>query len=152
SKDRVRSALLNCGFKFPAKRIIVNLAPADLPKEGGRFDLPMAVGILFASEQLPEQSLDHLEIVGELELSGKLRSIKGILPFAAATQKAERQLILPKNNLEETALLQRLTAYPAEHLLEVCEHFQGLKPLNDAEAGHQNRLYKKYLDLSDVKG
>jgi len=76
SKDRVRSALLNCGFKLPAKRIIVNLAPADLPKEGARFDLPIAIGILFASGQLPKQSLEQIEFAGELALSGRLRPIK----------------------------------------------------------------------------
>ena len=77
AKDRVRSALINCGYEFPAKRITVNLAPADLPKEGGRFDLPIAVGILAASQQLPDQDLPHYEFAGELALSGELRPIIG---------------------------------------------------------------------------
>src|SRR5690554_7888382 len=78
SKDRVRSALLNAGFEFPARRITINLAPADLPKEGGRFDLPIALGILAASGQIPAESLKELECIGELSLDGALRPLKGI--------------------------------------------------------------------------
>ena len=152
SKDRVRSALLNCGFKFPAKRIVVNLAPADLRKEGGRFDLPMAMGILLASEQLSQQSLDRIEIAGELELSGKLRSVKGILPFAIATQRAERTLIFPKDNVEEVALLSRLTAYPAEHLIEVYEHFEKIKSLVSTKFTINTVNPKNNRNLSEVKG
>lgn len=152
SKDRVRSALLNCGFQFPAKRIVVNLAPADLRKEGGRFDLPMAIGILLASEQLPAQSIEHIEIAGELELSGKLRSVKGILPFAIATQKALKELIIPKNNVKETILLKDLTVYPAEHFLEVCEHFKGPKHIAPIKSHVSLTVPKHYPDLSDVKG
>lgn len=152
SKDRVRSALLNCGFKFPAKRIVVNLAPADLPKEGGRFDLPMAIGILLASEQLPAQTLDHIEIAGELELSGKLRPVKGMLPFAAATQKSKRALLLPKGNINETGLLNGLNAYPAEHLLEVCQHLNGTKYIASEKIIVQPRALKNDSDLAALKG
>lgn len=152
SKDHVRSAILNCGFKFLAKQIIVNLALADLRKEGGRFDLPMAIGILLASEQLPKQSLDEFEIAGELELSGKLRSIKGMLPFVVATQAEGRALVLPRKNLKETALLSRLTLYSAEHLLEVVEHFQGVATINAVSSITLWTPLKKQLDLADMAG
>ncbi len=90
SKDRVRSALLNAGFDFPARRITLNLAPADLPKDGGRFDLAIALGILAASGQLPGTALDGLECLGELALSGAIRPVRGVLPaaLARATQGA----------------------------------------------------------------
>ena len=94
SRDRVRSAIINSRFEFPAKRITVNLAPADLPKEGGRFDLPIALGILAASEQIPAEGLSSREFVGELALSGKLRRVKGVLPAALAAQKVKR-LVVP---------------------------------------------------------
>ena len=87
AKDRVRSAILNSNFEFPAKRITVNLAPADLPKEGGRFDLPIALGILAASQQIAINKLDSHEFVGELALSGELRRVKGVLPAALACMK-----------------------------------------------------------------
>jgi len=86
SKDRVRGALINSRFEFPARRITINLAPADLPKEGGRFDLPIALGILAASGQIPPQLLDQYEFVGELALSGELRPVKGVLPVALAAR------------------------------------------------------------------
>ncbi len=153
SKDRVRSALLNCGFKFPSKRIVVNLAPADLPKEGGRFDLPIALGVLLASEQLPTQSLDAFEIAGELELSGKLRSVNGILPFALATKQAGHQLIFPKENIEEIQLLTGFIAYPVEHLLAVCHYLQNLKSLPVVRRTNNTSLSQSlYPDLSDIKG
>ena len=98
SKDRVRSAIINCGYEFPAKRITINLAPADLPKEGGRFDLPIAVGILAASEQLPQTDLSTYEFAGELALSGELRAIIGEIPMAMACSESNRTLIIPKQN------------------------------------------------------
>ncbi len=94
SRDRVRSALLNSQFKFPARRITINLAPVDLPKVGGRFDLPIALGILAASEQIPMHKLGEHEFAGELALNGDLRSIQGSLPFALATLQAKRKLII----------------------------------------------------------
>lgn len=87
ARDRVRSALLNSGFTFPAKRITVNLAPADLPKEGGRYDLPIALAILAASEQIPSEKLIHYEFLAELALSGKLRRVNGAIPAALAAVK-----------------------------------------------------------------
>ena len=98
SKDRVRAALLNTGFDFPSRRITVNLAPADLPKEGGRFDLPIALGILAASKQLAQDSLTSYEFIGELSLSGELRAIHGVLPAAVASGKQQRSTVVPIDN------------------------------------------------------
>ncbi|KSS34049.1 magnesium chelatase [Pseudomonas aeruginosa] len=108
SKDRVRSALLNAGFDFPARRITLNLAPADLPKDGGRFDLAIALGILAASGQLPGTALDGLECLGELALSGAIRPVRGVLPAALAARDARRVLVVPKENAEEASLASRL--------------------------------------------
>ncbi|MCG7947849.1 MAG: ATP-dependent protease, partial [Candidatus Thiodiazotropha taylori] len=101
SKDRVRGALINSQFEFPARRITINLAPADLPKEGGRFDLAIALGILAASGQIPKQALDQYEFAGELALSGQLRRVHGILPAALAARDAKRALILAEENAAE---------------------------------------------------
>ncbi len=125
SKDRVRGALLNSHFEFPARRITINLAPADLPKDGGRFDLPIALGILAASGQVPTTDLASYEFVGELALSGELRPIAGVLPLGLATRQAGRQLLLPRENSGEANLVEGLAIYPAEHLLEVCHHLCG---------------------------
>ena len=129
SKDRVRAALQNARFEFPARRITVNLAPADLPKEGGRFDLAIALGILAASEQIPTQALSDYEFIGELGLGGELRAIKGILPSAIQTRNAKRTLIVPSGNAKEAALVKDLTILSANHLLEVCAHLYGEQPL-----------------------
>ncbi|HAW60999.1 MAG TPA: magnesium chelatase, partial [Pseudomonas sp.] len=104
SKDRVRSAILSSGFDFPARRITLNLAPADLPKDGGRFDLSIALGILAASGQLPNERLDKLECLGELALSGALRPVQGVLPAALAARAAGRALLVPRANAEEASL------------------------------------------------
>lgn len=124
SRDRVRSALINCGFDFPQRRITVNLAPADLPKDGGRFDLPIALGILAASGQLPTTALDDTEFLGELALSGSLRSINGVLPAALACGEAGRELLIPADNADEAALV-RTPVRAASTLLEVCQHLRG---------------------------
>ena len=104
SKDRVRGALLNARFEFPARRITINLAPADLPKDGGRFDLPIAIGILAASGQIPSDGLDQYEFAGELALTGALRTIRGALPVALKARHSQRSLILPLGNAAEAAL------------------------------------------------
>ena len=128
SKDRVRSALLTSNFEFPVKRITINLAPADLPKkDGGRFDLGIAVGILAASLQIPQENLQSYEFAGELALDGTLRSFQGVLPFALATQLSNKILIVPKTNAFEAALPEKITVLPACHLLNVCEHLTGRK-------------------------
>lgn len=121
AKDRVRSALINSGFSFPSKRITVNLAPADLPKEGGRFDLPIAIAILAASQQLPSETLNQFEFLGELALSGEIRSVSGVIPAALAAQKKERTLIISQHNQSELSLLQNTAHKTAETLMQVCQ-------------------------------
>ncbi|MCA1804350.1 MAG: YifB family Mg chelatase-like AAA ATPase [Xanthomonadaceae bacterium] len=129
SKDRVRGALLNSCFEFPARRITINLAPAELPKEGGHFDLPIALGILAASGQVPAQSLHQYEFVGELALSGELRPARGVIPMALQCRDAGRELVLPGINGTEAALVQGARIRPAAHLLQVADHFQEGEPL-----------------------
>src|SRR5690606_34861878 len=104
SKDRVRSALLNAHFDFPPRRITINLAPADIPKEGSRYDLAIALGILAASGQLPAENLGAYEVVGELALTGELRAIDGVLPTAIACGDTGRKLMIPAGNRDEAAL------------------------------------------------
>ena len=152
SKDRVRSAILNSQFEFPAARIIVNLAPADLPKEGGRFDLAIALGILAASDQIPKAALDAYEFAGELALTGELRSFKGALPFAIATHEAKKQLIVPMASAAEAALSEKITVFGAKHLLEVCAHLRGLQKISALTSKAQQITTDTYPDLQDVKG
>ncbi len=120
AKDRVRSAIINAQFEFPSRRITVNLAPADLPKEGGRFDLPIALGILAASGQISSQRLAQHEFIGELALSGDLRPVKGALPAALAALKAKRCLIVPDHNGDQVALVAQNKHKSAPTLLDVC--------------------------------
>ncbi len=152
SRDRVRSALLNTQFDFPAQRITVNLAPADLPKEGGRFDLPIALSILAATGQLPRDQLEHYEFAGELALSGELRPIQGALPFSFASGKLQRTLILPLANADEAALAKDTVVLPANHLLEVCAHLCAQKNLTRHEIELNLSNDETLLDLSDVNG
>ncbi len=152
SKDRVRGALLTGNFEFPAKRIIINLAPADLPKEGGRFDLPIALGILSASGQLPQPALDAYEFIGELALSGELRPVRGVLPAALAAREQGRGLILPAENAAEAARVSGLEVIPAHHLLEVCGHLQGNARLPAKQPADDVGERTCYPDLSDVRG
>jgi magnesium chelatase family protein len=129
SKDRVRGALLNCRFEFPAQRITVNLAPADLPKEGGRFDLAIALGILAASGQVRNPALASFEILGELSLGGEIRPIMGALPVAIQARDAGRCLILPRANADEAGLVEDTRLIPTDHLLEICAHLNGQKAI-----------------------
>src|SRR5512143_29510 len=112
SKDRVRGAILNSRFEFPNRRITINLAPADLPKEGGRFDLPIALGILAASGQIPREPLGQYEWLGELALGGELRGVRGVLPAALACRDAGRILLVPRYNADEATLVSDLRVYP----------------------------------------
>ncbi|WP_461480748.1 YifB family Mg chelatase-like AAA ATPase [Porticoccus sp.] len=152
SKDRVRSALLNAHFEFPARRITINLAPADLPKEGGRFDLAIALGILAASEQLPLDSLGQVEAVGELALSGELRPVDGVLPTALACARAGRALIAPEGNASEAALSRDTTVYPARHLLEVCAHLNGNQLIEPQPQPPTQVAHSEAPDLRDIVG
>ena len=178
SKDRVRAALQNGGFEFPARRITVNLAPADLPKESGRFDLPIALGILAASGQMPDDELSKYEFAGELSLSGALRPVRGALAMTFAMHRGAGMsaahgtasseaakaaaapaagFILPRANADEAALVGDAAIYPADSLLQVCAHFAA----RDADARlvrHRVRLQtplpgaRKCADFADVKG
>ena len=138
SRDRVRAAILNTGYEMPAQRITVSLAPADLPKESGRFDLPIALGILAASGQLAAVSLDRYEFAGELSLTGELRPIRGALAMTYAmhrnSTRSGRAFILPLANAEEAALVRDAAIYPAGTLLQVCAHFGGAPTVADPES------------------
>lgn len=151
SKDRVRGALINSQFDFPARRITINLAPADLPKEGGRFDLPIALGILAASGQIPKQSLAEYEFAGELALSGELRRVHGILPGALAAREAGRSLIVSEQNAAEASLVNNLNCFPAKHLLEVCAHLNRVQPLPLYQAPNIE-TQATHPDMGDVIG
>lgn len=159
SKDRVRGAIINSGFEFPAKRITVNLAPADLPKSGGNFDLPIAIGILIASGQIPGEQMENTELVGELALDGSLRQARGVLPTALACKRSGRRLIVPQSNAQEAGLVSGIDALSAAHLLGVCSFLAGQSSLSlcangafsdDGGSYPQQAQFK--LDLSDVRG
>ncbi|MDH4556457.1 ATP-dependent protease [Pseudomonas sp. BN417] len=152
SKDRVRSAIQNSGFDFPPRRITLNLAPADLPKDGGRFDLAIALGVLAASGQLPTNALDEVECLGELALSGALRPVQGVLPAALAARAAGRTLVVPKENAEEASLAGGLKVLAAGHLLELTAHFAGHTPLAPYEAKGLLEERPPYPDLAEVQG
>ncbi len=152
SKDRVRGAIINSHFEFPIQRITINLAPADLPKEGGRFDLAIALGILAASGQIPKNQLAQYECVGELSLSGELRPIIGALPIAIHSRDAKRVLILPAPNAAEASLVQQSELLPASSLLEVCGHIGGQKSLLAYRPEQAINPPKAGLDFSDVQG
>ncbi|MCM1960818.1 YifB family Mg chelatase-like AAA ATPase [Acinetobacter modestus] len=152
SKDRVRSAIINSGFLFPTKRLTINLAPADLPKDGSRLDLPIALGILIASGQLPENCTEGFEFIGELALDGHLRPVSGILPIAMACQQAQHRLLVPTNNLEEANQLPQFEVYAASHLQDVCAHFLGTSHLSTAPKQENLNITHYQFDLADVKG
>ncbi|WP_058555390.1 YifB family Mg chelatase-like AAA ATPase [Thiohalocapsa sp. ML1] len=152
SRDRVRGAIINGRFSFPAGRVTINLAPADLPKEGGRFDLPIAIGILAASGQVRADQLPHLELLGELALTGALRPVSAVLPAALAAREAGRALVLPRANADEAALVEGLDILPAEHLLEVCAHLNGEAVIAPHSAPPSHRARPQYPDLAEVRG
>jgi magnesium chelatase family protein len=151
AKDRVRAALQNARFEFPARRITVNLAPADLPKESGRFDLPIALGILAASDQLPARPLADCEFAGELALTGELRPVRGALAMALSAARASRAFVLPEANAREAALVEEAAVYPARSLLDVCAHLSGRVPLARwAERPAVNGWH--HPDMAEVRG
>ncbi|MDD2047062.1 YifB family Mg chelatase-like AAA ATPase [Pseudomonas putida] len=152
SKDRVRSAILNSGLEFPARRITLNLAPADLPKDGGRFDLAIALGILAANGQFPVTALGELECLGELALSGAIRPVQGVLPAALAARAAGRALVVPEENAEEACLASGLVVFAVGHLLELVAHLNGQEPLNPYAANGLLLQVRPYPDLNEVQG
>lgn len=156
ARERVRSALLNAGFEFPHnKRITVNLAPADLPKDSGRFDLPIALGILAASGQIEGAQLAGFEFAGELSLSGQLRPIRGALAMGAALCQLDPpvRLVLPLESAQEAALVPTAVVYGAAHLTDVVQQFQANTPSDWVRLTAPARTTQKsYPDLADVKG
>jgi magnesium chelatase family protein len=152
SKDRVRGALLNSRFEFPQRRITINLAPADLPKEGGRFDLPIALGILAASGQIPHDILDRYEFLGELALGGELRRVRGVLPAAIAARDAGRALVVPRENAAEAALVSGVEVLAADHVLAVCAHLNGSERLPVVRTNGTHARLPALDDLAEVRG
>ncbi len=151
SKERVRSALLNSHFEWPARRLTVNLAPADLPKDGGRFDLPIALGILAASGQLPASALKQREFVGELALDGDVRPVSGSVAAAIACRGESRTLVVPAANAEAAALVPGAEVVAARCLLSLCAWLQGREKPERAEA-RATAIPTQYPDLSEVRG
>jgi magnesium chelatase family protein len=166
SRERVRAALLQSGYEFPNRRITVNLAPADLPKDSGRFDLPIAVGILAAGGQVPLAALEDTELLGELSLSGALRPIRAALALACGllSDNSKRSLILPLDNAEEAALCGHPAVVGAASLTQVCEHLQGRRLLAPVvlsscirehapdQVGAEAHAHDRAPDLADVVG
>ncbi|MFK0570163.1 YifB family Mg chelatase-like AAA ATPase [Endozoicomonas sp.] len=151
SKDRVRSALINSGYDFPDGRITVNLAPADLPKEGGRYDLPIALGILVASGQLPESTLDNREFLGELALSGQLRPVTAVLPASIACQKKNRELIVAGRNANIAAMVKDAHITGVQNLQELCGYLNNKIQIEPTVAQAMDSPVN-YPDLADVRG
>src|SRR6478609_1787529 len=151
ARDRVRAALQNAQFEFPARRITVNLAPADLPKESGRFDLPIALGILAATGQIPAPALARYEFAGELALTGELRAIRGALAMVLSARRDGRAFVLPAASATEAALVRDAVVYPARDLLAVCGHLTGRAPLPTVAAG-EPAPPRALPDLIDVRG
>lgn len=152
SKDRVRSAILNSQYEFPNRRIIVNLAPADLPKVGSGFDIPIAIGILAASGQVPAAPLNEHEFVGELALDGKLRGVSAIIPIILAAQSDKKTLIIPKANAKDASITQYANIYTANHLRELCQYLTHGETLASLPKFTEQDINKNLLDWSDVKG
>ena len=142
SKDRVRSAIINSGFTFPTKKITVNLSPADLPKEGSRFDLPIAIAILAATEQIPNDNLAKYEFLGELALSGEIKAVKGAIPAAISSKKNNRTLIISIENQSEISLIHHNNTLITHNLLELCQYLYN-------EINLPSVQYREYKDDDD---
>src|SRR5438105_3698364 len=151
ARERVRAALQNAQFEFPAQRVTVNLAPADLPKESGRFDLPIALGILAATGQIPAPPLERYEFAGELALTGELRAIRGALAMVLSARRDGRAFVLPADSAGEAALVRDVVVHPATTLLAVCAHLTGRTPL-PALAFTPVTVATQVPDLADVRG
>jgi len=151
SRERVRAALVNSRFEFPARRITVNLAPAELPKESGRFDLPIALGILAASRQIETADFPKYEFAGELSLSGELRPVRGALAMTWRAAQDGRAFVLPRRSADEAALVDGADIYQAGSLLDVCAHLVGRQAMARPETQCAG-VAPRYPDLADVKG
>ncbi len=152
ARDRVRVAIQNAQLEYPARRVTVSLAPADLPKDGGRFDLPIALGILAAAGHIPKEPLAHFEFLGELALSGELRGVTGVLPAVLKAADAGRSVIVPQQNAAEASLASSTVTYTANSLLEVCAFLRGAGRLPEAVAPPLQAINITFPDLADVRG
>ncbi len=153
SRDRVRAALVHTGFEFPNRRLTVNLSPADLPKDSGRFDLPIALGVLAASGQLPLHRLQGLEFVGELSLTGEILPIRGALAMLAAVRdRGSARLVLPSGCADEARLIDGQRPYLATHLTEVVTYLRGGDPLESPAHQTPETVRSPLAGLSDVRG
>lgn len=152
SRERVKAAIVRSGYRMPQRRITVSLAPADLPKVGSRFDLPIAIGILAASGQLAGGRLEDVELLGELALSGALRPVSGLLPALLAGLEAGRATVLPEALAGEAALLRHPRLYPAGHLLDVVRHLEGSVPLRPLPLAEPPSAASPAEDLADIRG
>lgn len=151
SRDRVRAALQTCGHPVPPSRVTVHLGPADIPKEGGRFDLPIALGVLQVNNRWT-WPVEQFECIGELALSGALRPVRGALPAVLAARKAGRAMILPEDNAGEAALVEDARVYPAAHLMQVVGHLNGSSPLQRLQPPEPAAARSLAMDLADVRG
>ncbi len=152
SKERVRSALINSGFEFPNRRVTINLAPADLPKQGGRYDLAIAIGVLAATGQIEGDKLAGSEFIGELALTGDLRPVAGVLPTAIASLKSGRCLFIPYENSGEAGMAGSTSVYPARHLSEICQHLKSADVLQPAPLEEVPLEAEGQADMADIKG
>jgi len=155
ARDRVRVAIQNAQLEYPARRVTVSLAPADLPKDGGRFDLPIALGILAAAGHVPKEALARYEFLGELALSGELRAVTGVLPAALKTVQADRALIVPRSNVAEAALVSAAEVRGADSLLEVLAFLRGAGDLPEGVVTPQTTVETNepdHPDLAEVRG
>ncbi|KGN97412.1 YifB family Mg chelatase-like AAA ATPase [Porphyromonas sp. COT-290 OH3588] len=157
SQDRIISAIQSCGYRYPGRRIVINMSPADLRKEGSAYDLPLAIGILAADEQIPSEPLERLMIMGELSLDGSLQPIRGALPIAIqARSEGYEGLILPKSNAQEAAVVNQLKVYGADNLSEVIAMLCGRQDIMPTEVDTRGEFYRNQraypFDFNEVKG
>jgi len=151
SKDRVRAALHTSGIAVPSRRITVHLGPAEIPKEGGRFDLPIALALIQADQKLP-WATGAIEFLGELSLSGELRGIPGVLPSVLAAHRVGHSIVVPEANASEAAIVDTARVYPARHLKDVLAHLNGTKLLSSVKPQRAPQLGVSAQDLADVRG
>lgn len=157
SQQRIEAALKNVGYKLPGKKIVINMAPADIRKEGSAYDLPLAIGVLTASEQIKCDDIGKYLIMGELSLDGGLQSIKGVLPIAIQARKEKfKGFILPKQNAREAAVVDNLEVYGVENIREVIDFFNGKATLEQTKVNTREEFYSRLseteFDFADVKG
>jgi len=155
SRDRVKAAIKNCGFHFPSRRVVVNLAPADIRKDGPSFDLPIALAVLVASGHLAQEEVGNKSFCGELSLDGEIRPVRGVLAMASALFKnGAKELVVPLENVTEAAAVKGVRVYPVSTLLELYEFLKGRIEIKPADLAHPSVSPDKNmeLDFSDVKG